>query len=99
MQHKLYRIKHLPTGMYFLPCREIKVKIPDGNTHQQNGVYVKSNLSSKGKLYFKKPSLNFLKYGFYSHLITSVTQLNSQYGRHYFVSSFDEADWVIEELE
>jgi hypothetical protein len=55
-----YRIKHLPTGLYFCPSRHIKVG--DG--------YVKSNLSRTGKAYLKKPTLRFLGDTVYNHLGT-----------------------------
>jgi len=45
-----YRIKHKPTGLYFCPSRSVK---------DEHGNYVKSNLSDKGKLYHRYPSLDW----------------------------------------
>lgn len=47
--NKFYKIKHLPTGLYFRPSR-----------YRNN-----SNLSKKGKVYQQKPNLAWLKYGYY----------------------------------
>jgi len=46
-----YRIRHIPTGLFFAPSR--LVKAPDGE-------YEKSNFSKKGKAYMRRPSLNYL---------------------------------------
>lgn len=95
MQPKLYRLKHVPTGMYFCPSREIKVKIPDGNDYQKSGVYVKSNLSVKGKIYQSRPTLMWVKPCYYTHLITSVQQLNSHGG---CMIPYAEGHWIVEEV-
>lgn len=47
---KVYRMCHLPSGLFFCPSREIKVKAKDING-QERQIYVKSNLSKKGKIY------------------------------------------------
>lgn len=93
---KIYRLKYLPTGLYFCPSREVKVKISDGDQRQQAGVYVKSNLSGRGKTYLRKPSLTYIGGRYYSHLITSAKQLNS-WGS--FLIAFVDSEWVIEEME
>jgi hypothetical protein len=74
----VYRILHVPTGMYFCPSREVRVKLSDGSIYQQNGCYVKSNLSKTGKAYIKKPSLKYVGSNYYTHLITSARQLNGR---------------------
>lgn len=56
----LYRIKHLPTGLYFIPSRLIKIK-----TGYDSYDYQKSNLSKTGKVYTRKPSLAYLGDVFY----------------------------------
>lgn len=48
-----YKIRHNPTGMFYCPSRHVK-KDFDGKTK-----YVKSNLSTKGKIYEDKPSLKW----------------------------------------
>jgi hypothetical protein len=79
----VYRIKHLPTGMFYCPSREIQVATADGRKR-----YVKSNLSRNGKLYSKTPSLLFIGKRFYNHMASkgeTVTQ------------PFEESQWRIEE--
>jgi hypothetical protein len=47
----LYKIRHIPTGLYFKP---------------NSNPYRKSSLSKDGKVYHKKPNLKvFLKCGYY----------------------------------
>lgn len=55
---KVYRIKHIPTGLYFCPARKIK---------NEAGWYAKSNLSKKGKIYHNKPSLKWIEERIYTH--------------------------------
>lgn len=58
---KIYRIKHVPSGMYYTPSREVLIS-RDGVSH-----YVKSNLSKKGKVYIhRKPQLPTC---YYDHLL------------------------------
>ena len=45
-----FRLKHIGTGLYYCPLRQIQVRGFDGKTH-----YVKSNLSKRGKVYFTNP--------------------------------------------
>lgn len=57
----LFRIKHKSTGLYFCPSRSISVKTEDGRRE-----WVKSNLSKKGKVYIKYPSLKWCE-SIYDH--------------------------------
>lgn len=93
----LYRILHVPTGMYFCPSREVRVKLPDGNVYQQAGCYVKSNLSKTGKVYVQKPSLKYVGSNYYTHLITSVKQLNC-HGVNACMLPVLESEWQIEQV-
>ena len=52
----IYRLKHLPSGKYFTPSRYLT---------NGEGDYVKDNLSKKGKVYTRKPSMNFIGFRFY----------------------------------
>lgn len=45
---KPFRLKDPVTGLYYCPSREVTTKAPDGKK-----IWVKSNLSKKGKVYFK----------------------------------------------
>jgi hypothetical protein len=80
----VYRIKHIPTGMYYCPSREIQVATADGRRR-----YVKSNLSRNGKLYNKKPSLLFVGKAFYNHMASKGETITEQ---------FVEDQWRIEEV-
>lgn len=67
----VYRMKHLPTGLYYIPSRKVKV------TSVSDWSFVKSNLSKRGKVYAKKPSLKFLGDRYYSHInLTWVPENN-----------------------
>lgn len=85
---KSFRIKHLPSGLYFIPSREIKIKL-GSDTH-----LVKSNLSIKGKIYLN-PSVKFIGDGIYTHLVSSVKELDKN-GNKFISSSIN--DWIIEEI-
>jgi len=47
---KFYRVKHVPTGLYYCPSRNVRVTNNEGRR-----VGVRSNLSKKGKVYDKDP--------------------------------------------
>lgn len=93
----VYRILHVPTGLFFCPSREVRVKLSGGRICQQADWYVKSNLSKTGKAYVKKPSLTYVGRNYYTHLITSVNQLNA-YGVVACVLPVLESEWQIQEL-
>ncbi len=57
---KAWRIKHIPTGLYYTPCRKIKCEY---------GNYIKSNLSKTGKAYIgRRPTLKQIGYFIRTHL-------------------------------
>ena len=58
----VYRFKHIPTGMYYRPSSEVKITIGG------KSLYVKTNLSKKGKFYTSKPSLKWIDHGIYNHI-------------------------------
>jgi hypothetical protein len=64
---RCYKLKHIPSGLYFIPGREVSVKLKDKNG-QLNQRWVKSNLSKKGKIYQQRPTLRWLGDIFYTHL-------------------------------
>lgn len=80
----VYRIKHLPTGLYFIPSRFINA--PDGS-------YAKSNLSKKGKTYLKKPSLKFLGDSYYNH---TLPLLKERWNRERYLYPVVLSEWEIE---
>lgn len=93
----IYRILHVPTGLYFCPSRHVKVRLSDGQPWQQSGIYVKSNLSKTGKTYTRRPSLNYLGDNYYTHLIQSVKELNT-HDRDSCMKIVVLSEWCIEEM-
>jgi hypothetical protein len=96
---KCFRIKHVPTELYFI--------------HSKVG---KGNLSMKGKIYTKKPSLAQLPYSiritFYMPRITKKAIILCNYFKIPIYNGFDrvlydvdryfkvpKTDWQIEEIE
>lgn len=92
----VYRILHTPSGLYFCPSREVKVRLADENVYGTGGRYVKSNLSKQGKTYLKRPSLTYVGSGYYTHLIQSVKELGMR--NHSCLKPFIPDEWVIEEV-
>lgn len=96
---KVYRIKHLPTGLYFKPSSEVWVKV--GGDHS---VHVKTNLSKKGKVYTQLPSESWFTNGIYNHLaqqkrfkgITDVFSIS--YRERNRIYPAPREDWQIEEV-
>lgn len=88
----VYRIRHKPTGMYFCPSREIKVKLLNSRGETETR-YVKSNLSKTGKTYLRKPTLKQIGRGYYTHLITHLREL--KYYNSLLVPRID-SEWEIE---
>ena len=97
---KMYRILHVPTGMYFCPSRTIKVRLPDDSTiYQKIGRQIKSNLSKEGKVYTQKPSLKQIGSHYYTHDgISSVTDLTNDIVGEYRMLPVIENEWTIEEV-
>lgn len=93
----VYRIKHLPSGMYFCPSRKVKVKLTDEYPYyEQFGRRVNSNLSETGKTYIKKPTLRQMGSHYYTHLINSAKQLNGI--GNCCMMPVVESEWAIEEI-
>lgn len=92
---KCYRIKHLPSGLYFRPS--IKVTVT-GKTGKRD--YVKTNLSKKGKVYATKPSLRWINNSIYSHLFTYEYIQERRRTRYIdgIVIPAPDSDWLIEEV-
>jgi hypothetical protein len=90
---KTYRLKHLPTGLYYIPSRKVVVK------KENKRDFVKSNLSKNGKVYLKKPTLKYIGPTFYNH--TKLILQEHEYSRYVYhkptLDSFIETEWMIEE--
>lgn len=84
---KVYRIKHLPTGLFFVPSRLIQV----------DGKYAKSNLSKRGKLYTHKPTLRYLDDTYYDHTKPPVVW-NPVFPER-FLYPVVLSEWVVEEIQ
>lgn len=97
---KVYRIKHLPTGLYYRPASQAKITFP-GDTYECGGktyprpYYVKTNLSKKGKVYSPKPSLKWIGDRIYSHMVPCKSAL-TRYNEYMIPAP--ESDWLIEEV-
>lgn len=66
---KAYRIKHKPTGLYYCPVREVRIKVSriiEGVNYKKE-FYCKSNLSKKGKVYLKTVTLKWVVGGIMNH--------------------------------
>lgn len=88
----VYRIQHVPTGLFYCPSREIKVVLEDDISNYR---YIKSNLSKTGKTYLKKPTVKYLGDLYYTHLITSAKEL----GRYNTATRpVLESEWEIVEI-
>lgn len=89
----MYRMKHKPSGMYFCPSRELKVR--DG----ENWGYVKSNLSKDGKIYPRNPSFGYIGKTFYDH--SQITWSNTGWkilSPRNLLMPFRSQEWEIEEI-
>lgn len=93
----VYRILHIPTGMYFCPSREIRVKLSDIPSYYGGGsLYVKSNLSKTGKTYLKRPSLKQIGKSYYTHLFSSARDMSP--GTRYCLRAVVPEEWAVEEV-
>jgi hypothetical protein len=81
MNQTFYKLRHIPTGLFFKP-----------NT---NFYTTKNNLSKTGKIYSKKPSFEYVKYGVYNgeKYPTNDDHIAS-YGRDVCISYIPD-DWEI----
>jgi hypothetical protein len=98
----VYRIKHLPSGMYFCPSRKARVKLLDDSEVYQDLIprYIPSNLSKDGKAYTRRPSLKqILGTHYYTHhLVNSVEDLDHGMIGEYKMLEVMLDEWIIEEV-
>lgn len=92
-----YRIRHVPSGLYYCPTRQVRIQVPDGTPEQQQGMSVASNLSTDGKVYLRKPSLSYVGTYYSSHLVTSVKQFAHSWPLCYRLP-VQEDEWQIEQV-
>jgi hypothetical protein len=96
----IYRIKHIPSGLYFCPSRSIKVKL-DGEIgiYQKMGRYIKSNLSPTGKTYVRRPSITQIGRHYYTHHgVASVLDLDHDIVGDCKMLEVVAQEWMIEEI-
>ena len=97
-----YRLKHIPTGLYYRPSRTVKYQ---GSREELAGWKVKSNLCETGKEYYDFPPLAAIGGTITSHLdydgkfIETITNYHwwnrdSEYGYNRY--EFDYSEWIIE---
>jgi hypothetical protein len=64
---KIYRLKHIPTGLYFCPTKTKFIK--DNRIGQISAKrMVKTNLDPVGKVYTRKPTSLWLDCSIWNHL-------------------------------
>lgn len=82
MEIRFYKIRHIPTGLYFKP---------NGNSHVG-----KTNLTPQGKTYSKKPSFTYLGKTVYFNKPEYSEVLNNGYKEYVMKVKLD--DWEIVEF-
>jgi hypothetical protein len=91
----MYRIKHIPTGMYYVPVKTTTV----------HGWHVKTNLHKNGKVYFNKPTAKgSCSHGYNNHMPLKSRQLTEHEKGHGFPYNvtympYVESDWVVEKMK
>jgi hypothetical protein len=83
----MYRLKHVPSGLYFVPSREIV-------DPAQKYTYVKSNLSKTGKVYHRKPSVPHDNI----YDTSKPKRTNARYGEDAYLHPTQDSDWLIEQI-
>jgi hypothetical protein len=96
----VYRIKHLPSGMYFCHSRNVRVKLSDDSSvYELIPRYIKSNLSKDGKAYTRRPSLKQIGTHYYTHhLVNSAKDLDHGIIGEYKMLEVVLDEWIIEEI-
>ena len=92
---KTYKIKHLPSGLFFTPVQPRQIRINGENRYR----VVQTNLGESGMIYTRRPNLaRMIGAGFYSHLVTDLSQLDPDCRNSFFIEDFDACQWqVLEE--
>ena len=98
----MFRLKHIPSGFYFCPVREVKIHWIRPEDGREDYKFVKTNLSKNGKVYHKRPSFNYIGKEFYNHLHTQHKAATAyQISYHWLnvsVTPYIESEWEIEEI-
>lgn len=99
---KCYRMKHVPTGLYYRPVGFVKCKVKGELSR-----YYKTNLSKKGKVYPNVPTFAWIGRNYYNHLYASEIDQKRYVDRNPdFYSKLSEeklfpyvpSEWIIEEV-
>jgi hypothetical protein len=83
----MYRIKHVPSGRYFIPSRHI---IDPAKAYN----HVKSNLSKTGKVYHRKPTMP--KGTIYD--TSKPKRTDARYSEESYLYPVVATEWVLEEI-
>lgn len=93
-----YRLKHIPTGLYFRPSTEVIVKLPNGSWG-----YVKTNLSKTGKIYAKQPTIKWVGSVYYNHVYNRERMVaygaSSVWKHRNEVFATIPSEWEVEEVK
>lgn len=103
-----YRIKHKPSGLYFCPSRRLMGKFTYPTDEKDlfgqiidkfkpNQSYIKSNLSSKGKIYTSRPSLRYLGKIVNTHVNPKGIEVVKESWSNSYRFKVIPEDWEIEE--
>lgn len=88
-----YRMKHVPSGLYYCPSRDVRAKVEGAAASYQ--LNVKTNLSKRGKVYLSRPTFKWIGDSFYDHRIPRRVT-DTRYGGK--TSPFIPSDWIVEEV-
>lgn len=102
---KCYRMKHVPTGLYYKPSGWARCKIYGKKFW---GEHYRTNLSKKGKIYPAMPTFAWIGRSFYNHLMASQIDMQQlgpnaepNFNRRLSTSKafpFVQSEWIIEEV-
>lgn len=93
-----WRIKHQHSGLFFIASRLVTVTVTLSTTGQPLRVQAKSNLSTTGKIYSRKPSLSFVGDGIYNpHGVDVIHPNDVEKLRRGWYQRTAVIDWRIEE--
>jgi len=85
---KPFRLKDPITALYYIPCREVRIKHENGDTSR-----TKSNLSKKGKVYFINPQKHIGRFLDHTQIFWEKSWGGRFYGKAIVRPS---QEWVIE---
>ena len=98
----MYRVRHIPSGLFYRRCREAVIK---GGKYTR---HIKTNLTKTPHIYHVKPSIGMLSGTFYNHLEAQELanqriaegNRNDVFNWHYRdrIHPFLSSEWMVETL-